>query len=201
MTVTAGRVGKADVTAVSAVLTRAFMDDPVMSWMMPDDAERDRRLPLFFQAVIRHEHLRHHTVDAAVADGAVRGAALWKPPGGWQVGWLRALLSMPAYLRAFGPYVKNAGQVQEVMAKTHPHEPHWYLSVIGTDPTAQGTGVGTGLITSRLAACDRDHLPAYLESSKESNVPYYARFGFEVTREIQLPSAGPTLWAMWRQPR
>ena len=51
-----------------------------------------------------------------------------------------------------------------------------------------------------LERCDREGIPAYLESSKEKNVPFYRRHGFEVTREIQLPN-GPMLWAMWRQPR
>jgi len=43
-------------------------------------------------------------------------------------------------------------------------------------------------------------LPAYLESSKESNVGYYETFGFAVTREIRIPG-GPALWPMWRPPR
>ena len=180
--------GKSDLTALSSVLSRAFLDDPVMAWMLP--VERERRLPLFFRTVVRHEHLPYRTADMIVQDGEVRGAALWRKPGEWRGSWLRSLLSMPAYLRAFGPYVQKAGQVQELMTKKHPHEPHWYLSVIGTD-----------LISSRLVACDRDLVPAYLESSKESNVPYYERFGFEVTREIELPSGGPKLWAMWRRPR
>jgi hypothetical protein len=54
---------------------------------------------------------------------------------------------------------------------------------------------------SRLARCDAEYCPAYLESTKLENVPYYERFGFTVTREIVLPDGGPTMWAMWRAPR
>ena len=55
-------------------------------------------------------------------------------------------------------------------------------------------------MTSRLNRCDAEYAPAYLESSKPDNVPYYLRFGFEVTGEITLPD-GPSLIPMWRRPR
>jgi len=48
--------------------------------------------------------------------------------------------------------------------------------------------------------CDREGIPAYLESSKEANVSYYARHGFAVTEEFTL-KGGPSLWLMWRDPR
>ena len=83
----------------------------------------------------------------------------------------------------------------------HPEEPHWYLAVIGTDPTVRGAGLGHALMQSRLDRCDAEYAPAYLESSNPVNVPYYERFGFVVTGETALPDDGPTLWPMWRAPR
>ncbi len=50
-----------------------------------------------------------------------------------------------------------------------------------------------------LEECDRDGIPAYLESSRESNLAYYARFGFRVTGRLDLPR-GPRVWPMWRDP-
>ena len=52
-----------------------------------------------------------------------------------------------------------------------------------------------------MPRCDAEGLPAYLESSKERNVPYYERFGFRVTRELAMPGRGcPPVWLMWRDP-
>jgi ribosomal protein S18 acetylase RimI-like enzyme len=87
------------------------------------------------------------------------------------------------------------------MLRVHPQRPHWYLGGIGTDPPLQGSGIGTELMRSRLARCDAAGMPAYLESSKERNVPFYERHGFTVTRELRIPDGGPLLWLMWRDPR
>ncbi|MHB1538359.1 MAG: GNAT family N-acetyltransferase [Solirubrobacteraceae bacterium] len=76
----------------------------------------------------------------------------------------------------------------------------WYLAVLGTDPESQGRGLGSGALTPVLRGCDADGVCAYLESSKERNIDFYARHGFRVRRELQLPR-GPKLWAMWREPQ
>jgi hypothetical protein len=52
-----------------------------------------------------------------------------------------------------------------------------------------------------LEQCDTEGLPAYLESSKEKNIPLYERYGFKVTDELRLVKGGPPLWPMWREPR
>jgi GNAT superfamily N-acetyltransferase len=64
---------------------------------------------------------------------------------------------------------------------------HWYLAVLGSDTVVRGKGYGQALMQSRLDRVDAEHAPAYLESSKAENVPYYQRFGFEVTSEIVSP--------------
>ena len=64
-----------------------------------------------------------------------------------------------------------------------------------------GSGIGRSLVEPVLQRADRDGVPAYLESSKERNIAFYARHGFEVTGQIHTPRGGPTLWLMWREPR
>ncbi len=53
-------------------------------------------------------------------------------------------------------------------------------------------------MTSRLDRVNAEHACAYLVASRRDNVPYYQRFGFEVTGAIVLPDGGPTMWPMWR---
>jgi GNAT superfamily N-acetyltransferase len=85
--------------------------------------------------------------------------------------------------------------------KKHPHEPHYYLMGLGVEPDLQGRGLGTKLMAPILERCDRDGIPAYLESSKEINVPLYERNGFKVTEQMTVPNGGPPIWLMWRDPQ
>jgi hypothetical protein len=64
-----------------------------------------------------------------------------------------------------------------------------------------GSGHRQPLLAPQLARCDRERMPAYLESSKEQNVPLYERNGFEVTEVVQLPNGGPPAWLIWREPK
>jgi ribosomal protein S18 acetylase RimI-like enzyme len=192
---------KSDVPALSATLGRAFSDDPVMTWMFPDDRQRAKGLPRMWATMTRHHYLAGGGVEIATRGPDVGAAAAWDPPGRWKQSQWEELRMLPAFVLAFGPRLLGAQAVAEVMKKQHPEEPHWYLFAIGSDPTVRGAGFGQALMRSRLDRCDAEHAPAYLESSKEENVPYYMRFGFEVTGEIKLPRGGPSLWPMWRAAR
>ncbi|TDD85745.1 GNAT family N-acetyltransferase [Actinomadura darangshiensis] len=193
----------ADAEAIAAVLGRAFDDDPVWRWLLPDDASRVRRMTGLFGILLRRVHLRHAATEAAGRGGgaATEAAALWDPPGHWRVpARLQATQALPL-LRITGTRTPAVLRTLGEIEKHHPPEPHWYLAVLGTDPPAQGNGLGGALLRSRLGRCDDAGLPAYLESSKERNVPYYERFGFRVTRELALPGKGcPPVWLMWREP-
>lgn len=111
---------------------------------------------------------------------------------------------LPSFALGFGPRLsmgRRLGELFATMKAQHPEEPHWYLAVIGSDPAVRGKGYGQALMQSRLDRVDAEHAPCYLESSKEDNIPYYERFGFQVVSEIVIPRGGPTLWPMWRPPR
>jgi ribosomal protein S18 acetylase RimI-like enzyme len=195
---------KADVSELSHALGRAFYDDPVSVWIMPDDKARAARQRKFFAAIARHHHLAGGGVEVATDGSTIGAAALWDPPGRWKQSAREQLMMLPSFIFGFGLSMatgRKLGQLLDQMKSKHPEEPHWYLAVIGSDPSVRGKGYGQALMRSRLDRVDAEHAPAYLESSKAENVPYYQRFGFEVTGELVIPGGGPTLWPMWRQPR
>lgn len=193
--------GPADIAALSHALGRAFFDDPVMTWMLPDPRARRRKLHKLFAALTRHHHLARGGVEVATAGSPdICAAALWDPPGQWRHTTVEELRAAPSMLLAFGTALRRGMQVSDLMKQHHPEEPHWYLAVIGSDPAVRGAGLGHALMSSRLDRCDAEAAPAYLESSNPDNIGYYQRFGFEVTGELTVPG-GPTLYPMWRRPR
>ncbi len=192
---------KTEVRTLARTLGRAFYDDPVMQWLLPGDTRRAKGLPRLFGAMTRHHFLAGGGAEVALGSGDIGAAALWDPPGRWKHSPREEFKMMPSFLLAMGGRTARGRQIAELMKKQHPEEPHWYLAVIGSDPSVRGGGFGQALMRSRLDRVDAEHAPAYLESSKSDNIAYYERFGFEVTGEITLPDGGPTMWPMWRQPR
>lgn len=183
---------------LAGVLARAFHDDPIWEWVFPDAAARARRLPPLFRRFLRHAERRRDTLRTTVGR---QGVALWRPPGGWRdTRWNQVRLAL-----AMAPLFRDALDRIAVLGATvesrHPDEPHWYLATLGTDPSAQGRGIGSALLTDKLASCDAEGIPAYLETETAANVAFYARHGFVVREEVDVPRGGPHMWFMWREPR
>ena len=185
-----------DLRAVSLVLARAFRDDPVHRWILPGEFDWALASDAFFAMVMR-DMLRHESVFTT--DGCF-GAALWIPPYP-RPATLRERLAMAArWYAALGRRASEVGVQLTRIERAHPPEPHWYLAVLGTDPRHQGRGVGSALLAPILARCDADRVPAYLESSKRSNVPFYERHGFRVLGKLAI-TGGPVIWRMQREAR
>ena len=190
----------ADQRLATGILARAFIDDPALSWLLPDRTARPRRLASLFAAITRLGGDPANWVLAGEAGAAPAAVALWKPPGAWQTPLGRVLGEAPAMLSAFGFGTLRALGLMDAMDKHHPATPHWYLQFVGCSPEAQGKGLGGAVIRDRLVHCDRDGLPAALETATESNVGLYEALGFRVTETFTWKDS-PTFWAMWRDPR
>jgi GNAT superfamily N-acetyltransferase len=191
------RATAADVPDLTRMLVRAFLDDPIAIWACRSEALRPRLLAGLYD--IRLRQLLAH--DEIWTTPVLSSAALWVPPERWrttirQDAALARRLLHPRLLPRLPLLAFGLGGVQ----RRHPRRPpHWYLSLLGTDPGARGHGLGSAVLGPVLERCDGDGVGVYLESSKERNIDFYARHGFRVTAELRLPR-GPRMWPMWREP-
>lgn len=172
-------------------LTLAFSMDPMVRWSIPQPA---KYLAVFPAIAIAFGGTSFERKTAYVAED-FSGAALWLPPG--------ATSDEEALLEVFDQNVGNEVKqdlpgIFQQMEKFRPTQPHWYLPMIGVDPTSQGTGIGSAMMTEALKVVDEDGLIAYLESSNPQNISLYERHGFEVIGEIQSGSS-PVLRPMLRK--
>lgn len=182
-----------EIGSAADTLVLAFAADPVTRWTWRHARQYLEIMPHFVRAFggRAFEH------GGAFGTDDYAGVALWLPPDvhpdeetlGEVVG------------RSMAPSLApDAAALFAQMATYHPKEPHWYLPLIGVDPAYQGKGHGDALMTHALQACDRDHVPAYLESTNRRNISLYRRHGFEPLGAIQAGSS-PTLTPMLRPAR
>jgi ribosomal protein S18 acetylase RimI-like enzyme len=186
-----------DHQALLESLAVAFADDPVAAWNCPRQDLRKDFLKRFF-GVALDMGMPHGEVWT---DASRTGAAIWLPPDQSPIGLLAGTaLIRPFLTRHLLTRIPAAIAGGARIDARHPQEPHWYLFVLGVAPAGQGRGLGSRLLAPVIERCDEDQVGAYLESSKQSNIAFYARHGFRVTGEVALPS-GPTVYCMWRDPR
>jgi GNAT superfamily N-acetyltransferase len=170
----------------------AFAADPMARWTWPRAHQYLAAMP----RMVRAFGSKAFSNGSAFCTEGYVGAALWLPP---RVHPDEEALGAVVESTVAPSLAAETAGVFEQMAKYHPSEPHWYLPLIGVDPAHQGGGHGEALMAYALAQCDRDRLPAYLESSNPRNIPFYRRHGFEPLGAIQVGSS-PTLVPMLRRP-
>src|SRR5262245_26054324 len=178
---------------VMSAIILAFACDPAARWSWPEPHDY---LTYFteFVNVFGGKAFEHGTAHSL---SEFSGGALWLPPGVQPDE--KALVALME--RSIDPNrLPVVFAVFEKMGSYHPHEPHWYLPLIGVDPAKQGRGYGSALLRHALERIDREGTSAYLESTNPANIPLYERHGFEVIGTIQAGDS-PPLTPMIRHPR
>lgn len=190
--------GTAETGLLAGVLARAFENDPVSTFVLPDPSTRRRRLEAFYRLVLVPEALRDGECWTTADHGCV---ALWKPAGKPRPSLLETVRLTPTMARILGRRTPRALRALTHMEAQVPREPHAHLVLLGTDPGCQEQGLGSLVLRETLAPLDRAGIPAYLEASTIRSRALYLRHGFAVMSEVRLPGGGPPLWRMWRVPQ
>ncbi len=192
------RVGRERTARIAAILGEAFADDPLQAWLLEgvDPSDRPERRTAWWRFMISHAPAGaelHMTGDGSAA-------ACWHPS---------APEPYPQEVRAkFAEMVTDltGGRAPLVLeslarvARRAPTEPHWHLAAVGVVPGRQSGGVGSRLMATMLARCDRLGIPAYLESSNARNLDFYRRLGFGPVGEVHTVDGRVALTLMWRPP-
>lgn len=189
-------LGREEHGLIGAVVAKSFANDPVNLWAF----NGSRAMRPAFTAMARHCYLKRGF--GHISNDGLSGT-LWLPPGDSKDYGIKGNLALAsAILRHGGITALRRGMaLDKALTAMHPTEPHYYLFAIAVDPSQQGQGVGSKLMTEALSAIDAARMPAFLENSKPRNTPFYERHGFRVLEEI-VPTPGcPPMWLMWRDAR
>jgi len=138
--------------------------------------------------------------------------ALWMPPGKnmddlwtilrsgmWRLWYKLSSEGKTRFYNEFLPLLHHTKH--DVMGDRDDNS--YYLVYLGSKPCARGKGYARKLIEHMTARADLENCATYLESSAESNMPYYKKYGFEQKVDIQL-ERGPKpikLHIMVREPQ
>jgi len=145
------RLDEEKIPEAAALLARAFHEDPLWLYVVPDPAERARAT---LEVFIRYLRFGHLYGDVYGTEGQLEGVSVWLSPErqqrparqGQQSGWGE----LPSILGpdAFGRLATVLRYEREIHDRDLP-EPHWYLMQLGVDPPepqgiAQRLGEGLG---------------------------------------------------------
>ncbi len=185
------------------LLARAFQDDPLNIYALPDERERARLNPTYFSAFVRYGHVAG---EVWTMEGSLDGVAIWLPPGGVDIqsdlAEQAGITSLPSILGVEPVDRKrNVFDYLDMLHRRDVQGPHWYLTIIGIEPNRQRQGVGSALLQPVLSRADAEGLPCYLETLNATNIPFYARHGFKIVVEDVEPKSGLRFWTFQREPR
>jgi ribosomal protein S18 acetylase RimI-like enzyme len=188
--------------AAAESLARAFHNDPLQTYVFPDEAERAARSPAHFAPLLRYGMLFG---EVLTTEGLPSGAAVWLPPETWEITPERAsaagLDDLPDVLgeEAANRFFSVLGAIDPYHHRDVPPA-HWYVMVVGVAPEARGQGLGRALLEPIMNRADESRLPCYLETAQPDNVAFYERLGFKKVVEVVEPESGLRLWTFRRDP-
>jgi len=177
--------------ALADTLSRAFIDDPMLRWPLPDTPDIGDRLRQTFASI--YLDIADQGVIWEAGDAA--GFAVWIPPGAAD----DMFASDEAVRGMLAPLTDDGGVKYEALwtwIEERVPRDVWYLDALGVDPSRQGEGIGGTLIRHGLEMARADDASAFLETAVERNVGYYERFGFRVVDQGSPAPGGPHLWFM-----
>lgn len=193
----------ADRDAVSALLVRAFREDP--AWQHTFGERVDDGLAFVLPRLLDMRHAAGAPMRIA-DDGSGPVGIAAATPGELSFGlahfirhgllWMPLRFGLPTVRRMLAADAE-VGALRRVAA---PPGPHLYGAQLAIAPEHQRRGLGTRLLESWRDELDASGLPVLAITTRAENVAYYESFGFRVAAQAGIGRAF-TAWAMLRPAR
>ncbi|MBG6120036.1 MULTISPECIES: GNAT family N-acetyltransferase [unclassified Sphingobium] len=172
----------ADRDMLAGMFSRAFADDPCMTWLYP---ERNARS---VSAVNSFRFLFDQNVTGIrLTTTGCEATSLWQ---------FFAHGDRPAQTEKTPADISRTAALTHALAMHKPLGEFWYLHVTACEPAHQGAGWGAAVIRAGLARTARKSI--YLETANIANLPFYRAMGFHVSEEWDVADGGPHFWSMTR---
>lgn len=189
-----------EVNPAADVISTAFLDDPLCTFMLPNRKTRLSALKKFFRAYchVSIQNRRGYGVGMPL-----KGVAFWMPPNKPDLSInVRSLrLFLPLLFTAYPLGYVRARKIlvqTDVLHQKYAPEPHYYLDNIGVLPSERGQGKSSALIRPFLKKADEEKVIAYTDTVTRENVPLYEHFEFQLMEQCGIPGTGLTVWALRR---
>jgi ribosomal protein S18 acetylase RimI-like enzyme len=190
-----------DVPAAAALLSRAFYNDPLQIYTLPDPVERAERSAALFSAALRYGLL----FGEVFTTPALEGVAIWIGPDAWDITEERAAQAgfdrLPGEMG--GEATERFFSVLAIGDEPHRRDvrpDHWWVMVLGVAPEAQGRRLARALLEPIMRRADAARQQCYLETANPANIGFYEHMGFERVAEIVHSQSGLRLHTFRHDP-
>jgi len=188
------RIGSDERPVLVDVLVAAFEGDPWFRWRYPGH-DYPARAREWFDLVAG---LVWGRADAWLTEHD-DAAAIWVRPG-VKLAAAEDLVRVAALIeRQHGKRAPEVVAALGASLSSEPEVPHALCLYVGVRPERQSRGLGREVMEPALERCDRDHVPAFLNSTNARNVPFYERLGYRSTSVTEV-APGIVFRSMLREP-
>lgn len=186
---------------LSEAAADAYRDYPLHNWFSKGSYD-----PIVSKGIMKTTLMAMKDEAVIYADSEeLNGFAVWVPLGFTGSKTLPFLRNggIPLFLHSGLPLIRKL-LIYESFAmklkKKYTGHVDWYLYNLSVRKNAQGRGIATKLLQPMLTFCDNEKMLVYLETNKESNVPIYRHYGFELRETNLIPGSSVKHYSMVRSP-
>jgi ribosomal protein S18 acetylase RimI-like enzyme len=190
------QLAEGEIEAASVTLGRAFLNEPLMVFAIPDLDTRKRLFRTYFTPGVR---LALALGEVWCADDLSAVACWRRPRSGAPSAELLAAAGVPDPPETIG--AGAAGRADPVYAHLAARQEqlgvppdHWYLSMVGVAPDCQRRGLGSAVLRPVLDRARDSRVPVFLETLARRNIGFYEKNGFTAIDHGVEPSSRLAYW-------